>query len=363
MEDIMAMFAVLDDPRAANKQHDLMEVLMIALCASLCGAKSCVDMEMFARAREEDLKQFLTLKHGAPSHDTFSTIFRHLDPKPFEQAFSTFMKRFNKALKEQNLISVDGKALRRAFEKGQSYAPRLMVSAWGNQMRMVLGCKEAEDGNEAKAVLELFSLLDLKGAIVTADALHCRADTAEALIKKQADYVLALKGNQPKMFKEAQELFFNNQSKDYAQTDEVAHGRKETRRATIIEDKTLAKRLNFTGLRAIGRIESERTINGKTQKAVRFFVISKALDPATFLEIVRNHWDIENGQHWVLDMLFDEDRARNRKDHSPRNLALIRRLALNALRAEPTKEPLIHKTRKAAWSDCSYLFNLLSYMR
>ena len=148
MEHVMDAFAVLEDPRAANARHDLMELLMIALAAVLCGATSCAEMALFGKTREADLRQFLKLEYGIPSHDTFSKVFRHLDPEGFEKVFSEFMSRFNRALKEQKVIAIDGKALRRAFERGRRHAPQVMVTAWGSEMRMVLGCRGTVEGRE-----------------------------------------------------------------------------------------------------------------------------------------------------------------------------------------------------------------------
>lgn len=363
MDHVMDMFAVLEDPRAANVQHDMMEILMIALCAVLCGATSCAEMALFGRAREQDLRQFLKIPHGIPSHDTFSKVFRHLDPQKFEEIFSVFMKRFNEELTKQKIISIDGKALKRAYEKGRSYAPQMMVTAWGSEMRMVLGCRAARDGNEAKAALELLGMVEIKGAIVTADALHCSREMVESLVEKGADYALAIKGNQPHLLQEAEDLFGKKPRKPYAETTETAHGRREKRRAMVVQDATLAQRLGFKGLCAIGRVASQRTIDGNRQEAVRYYALSRPLEPAELLRVVRAHWDIENGQHWVLDVVLDEDLCRNRKDHGARNLAVLRRLALNILRAEPSKVSLRGKTKQAAWGDCSFLFNLLSYMR
>jgi predicted transposase YbfD/YdcC len=363
MDHVMDMFAVLEDPRAANTRHDMMEIMMISLCAVLCGATSCAEMSLFGRSREQDLKQFLTLAHGIPSHDTFSTVFRRLDPEQFEATFIAFMKRFNQALREEKIISIDGKALKRAYEKGRSCAPQMMVTAWGSELRLVLGCRAAKGGNEVKAALELLGLVDLKGAVVTADALHCRPDTAADIIDKEADYVLAIKGNNPTLLQAAESAFEETPRHPYAETAAMAHGRREKRRAMVVEDMTLAQRLGFKGLCALGRIASQRTVAGNREEAVRYYALSRPLEPAALLRIVRAHWDIENGQHWALDVVLDEDLCRNRKDHGARNLAVLRRLALNVLRTEPSNISLRGKTKQAAWGDCSFLFNLLSYMR
>lgn len=363
MDHVMDMFAVLEDPRAANAHYDLLDILMVALCAVLCGATSCAEMAWFGRSRQQDLQRFLPLTHGIPSHDTFSKVFRHLDPERFEAVFSEFMQRFHAALVEQKVIAIDGKALKRAYEKGRSHRPQLMVTAWGSEMRMVLGCRAAADGNEAKAALELLGMVDLQGAIVTADALHCRHDTADRVKARGADYVLALKGNQPLLAEDAERLVAKVPRPPYAETTEAGHGRREQRRAVVVEDATLAERHGFTGLCAIGRITGQRVKDGQRERSVRYYALSRPLEPAALLRVVRAHWDIENGQHWVLDVVLDEDLCRTRKDHGARNLAVLRRLALNILRADPQKISLRGKAKQAAWSDCSFLFNLLSHMR
>lgn len=339
-------------------------MMFIALAAVLCGAKSCAEMAIFGRLREKDLKEILPLKHGIPSHDTFCQVFRRLDPKAFEAAFQNFMSAFAEAMGGEKMIAIDGKALRRAYDKGKAYAPRVMVTAWGAEMRMVLGACEAEDGNEAKAAIDLLSLIDLKGAIVTGDALHCHRDMATTIKARQGDYVLALKGNQSVLLRDAEALLASVKDKDldFAETKESLHGRRETRRAIVVRAPELADKHGFEGLCAVGEITSTREVEGKKETAVHRYLMSRLLNPAALLHVARAHWGIENQQHWVLDVVMSEDLTRNRRDHSARNLALVRRLALNILRADPHKMPISHKIRHADW-DKPFLFNLLGHMR
>ena len=362
MENLSRIFSVVPDPRAANVRHDLVELMFIALAAVLCGAKSCAEMAIFGRLRERDLREILPLKHGIPSHDTFCHVFRRLDPKVFEEAFQKFMAAFAEAMGGEKIVAVDGKALRRAYDKGKAHAPRVMVTAWGADMRMVLGACEAEKGNEAQAAIDLLKLIDLKGAIVTGDALHCHRDMAATVKARQGDYVLALKGNQSGLMRDAEALLSSVKASDFAETKEQAHGRRETRRAIVIPAPGLAEAHAFEGLCAIGEITSLREVDGKKETAVHRYLLSRRLKPADLLHVVRSHWSIENQQHWVLDVVMNEDLARNRRDHSARNLALIRRLALNILRADPHKMPISHKIRHADW-DKPFLFNLLGHMR
>jgi len=362
METFLSYFSALPDPRAQNAQHDLCEILFIAVAAMLCGAKTCTDMALFGRAKEEALREVLRLPHGIPSHDTFSGLFRRLDPDAFEAAFRRFAQSFGKGL-PRGVVAVDGKALRRAFGKGQAHAPQIMVTAWASEMRMVLGSRAAPDGNEVKAVIELLRMLDVRGALVTADALHCHPVMAQTLIAQGADYILCLKGNHGPLLKSAVNLLEGVKDIPYAETREETHGRQDIRRAVVVPAPALAARHGFPGLAAIGRIESVRAVaDGRAETAVRHFVLSRPLTPAELLRSVRAHWTIENGLHWVLDVTLDEDLARTRKDHGAKNLAFLRRFVLNILRADTSKGSLAGKIKHAGWNN-HFLFSLLAHMR
>jgi predicted transposase YbfD/YdcC len=356
-------FGDLPDPRADNAWHALVEVLFIALLASLCGATSCSDMAEFGRSKEPLLRQILTLKHGIPSHDTFSRLFRMLDPEAFEVAFGRFMAAFAEGAKikaPKGVVAFDGKALRRAYERGQSFMPRIMVTAWAAKTRMTLASTLAPDGNEAEAALQLVSLLRLKGCVVTADALHCHRAMAAAITARGGDYVLAVKANQPGLLRDAEAALARAPSAKLAKTEGKAHDREQTRVAVVVPAAHMAVTHDFAGLAAVARVESRR---GTDEPVTRIFLLSKRFAAEKLLEIVRAHWSIENTLHWTLDVTLDEDLARNRKDNGPANLALLRRLALNIARAHPdTKTSLRRKLLRAGWDE-SFLFDLIRHMR
>jgi predicted transposase YbfD/YdcC len=363
MDRFHECFGAIADPRADNAQHDLVEILFIALLSSLCGATSCSDMEEFGQAKEPLLRQILTLKHGIPSHDTFSRVFRMLDPQAFETAFSRFMAAFAEGAKikaPKGVVALDGKALRRAYERGQSFMPRVMVTAWAAKTSMTLASTLAPDGNEAEAALQLVSLLQLKGCVVTADALHCHRAMAEAITAGGGDYVLAVKANQPGLLRDAEAALAMAPQSLPAKTAETAHDRQETRLAVVVPAPHIAVTHDFPGLAAVARVESRR---GADEPVTRIFLLSKRFPAEKLLEIVRSHWSIENTLHWTLDVTLDEDLARNRKDNGPANLAVLRRLALNIARAHPdTKTSLRRKLLRAGWDE-DYLFDLIRHMR
>lgn|SRR5215216_276630 len=363
MTTLIALFGHLD-PRDQNSRHDFCEILFIALAASLCGAKNCTDMWRFGQAKEEMLRQVLKLPYGIPSHDTFTTLFRKLDPHGFAEAFARFMRGFAAAVGRNRQIAIDGKAMRGAFESGRQFAPRMVVSAWGREVRMTLAAQPAAGGNEAKAALELLGLLDLQNAIVTADALHCTSQMAGEIIRRGGDYVLALKGNQAALHAAAEKLVADTKTskKDIAVTEETAHGRKERRSARVISAPRLGKLHSFPGLVAIAEVERVRIVKNKRQQERWLYALSLRMSASDLLDVVRGHWDIENGLHWGLDVIFREDECRTRKDHGPENLALVRRICGNTLRADSTKDTIRGKMMRATWND-SYLFKLMTQMR
>lgn len=362
MQRFTELFAVLPDPRASNSRHDLTEILFIAIAATLCGARTCTDMALFAEAKAPLLRQILALKHGPPSHDTFSAIFRLLDPKAFAQVFGRFAAAVGAAVGEGRTIALDGKAMRRAYEKGRAHAPKIMVTAWACEMRATLAALPAVKGNEAEAALHLLTYLDLDGATVTADALHCHREMAAQIRARGGDYVLALKGNQGPLYRDAEALAARYKRGASAETTETAHDRTETRRARVIEAASLGEAHGFAGLAAIGIVERTRRQGAKEERSTSTFILSRRLKPARLLEIVRRHWDIENGLHWALDVLLDEDGRRNRKGNGPHNLALLGRFALNVARADKTKGSLAGKLKRAGWDD-AFLLKLLAQMR
>lgn len=361
MERFREVFAGVRDPRAKNAWHDLVEVLFIALGAVLCGAQSCADMELFGRAKEPLLRRFLRLEHGVPSHDTFSRVFRILDPATFESAFRRFMDAFTASLK--GVVALDGKALRGAFERGRKTTPLHLVNVFAAEARLAIGQRRAPGRDEVKAALEILELLSLRGCIVTADALHCHGRMAEAIQRCGAAYVLALKENQSGLFADAEALFHNAPEPPTAtRTDPASHGRDERRSAQVLSAGAIARKRAFPGLAAIARIVSQRRSNAGETTSVRYFLLSRRFSPQRILKIVRSHWSIENQLHWTLDVVFDEDRARNRKDNGPENLAILRKLALNMVRTNPAKGSVRGKIKRAGWDD-TFLISLFGQMR
>jgi predicted transposase YbfD/YdcC len=362
MERFHEAFGSLRDPRAPNARHELLEILTIALAAVLCGAESCSDMEDFGASKEPLLRQFLRLEHGIPSHDTFSRVFRLLDPVAFEAAFRQFMGEFAKNL--QGVVAIDGKALRGAFERGRRTTPLHLVNVWACEARLAIAQRVAPKRNEVAGALEVLELLSLDGCIVTADALHCHAKMARCILERDGEYVLALKENQSALFADAESLLEPAAEQAPMQAAvRASHGREEQRSAVVVAAPMLAEKHGFPGIAAVGRVELRRRLNGRDEPPmVRYFVLSKLFSPTELVTITRCHWGIENQLHWVLDVVFDEDRARSRKDHAPENLALLRKLALNMLRSHPDKASIRRKVKKAGWDD-AFLISMLAQMR
>jgi predicted transposase YbfD/YdcC len=361
------IFRRLPDPRADNARHDLLEVLVIALAAMLCGADTCSDMAEFGQAKEGLLRQFLRLEHGIPSHDTFSRVFRLLKPEAFEAAFRRFMAAFAKAngLKLSGVVAIDGKALRGAFARGQRTTPLHMVNVWAVEARMAIAQQKAAGRNETAGALEVLELLSLDGCIVTADALHCHRKMAAKILQRGADYVLAIKANRGPLFRAVVAQFTRSGKRRVAkQLEPSSHGRRESRQATVMRNTSLAAVHGFPGVVAIGRITSRRRLHGNAADppVVRHYLLSRYMSAKRLLHVTRSHWSIENQLHWVLDMHFDEDGNRARKDNAPENLAILRRLALNILQSHPDPKPIRRKIKRAGWDD-AFLLAMLRHMR
>jgi predicted transposase YbfD/YdcC len=364
MEGFTACFEGLDDPRTGNAgRHDLLEMLMIALCTVLSGGEDCTDMAEFARAKLAFLRSFLKLEHGAPSHDTFSRLFRLLDPEQFRACFQRFMARFAEAC--QGVVAIDGKVLRRSFDKASGKSPLHMVSAWGCEQRLVLG-QIATDAksNEITAVPKLLKMLSIEGTIVTVDALNCQREIAQQITDQKGDYVMALKGNQGSLHVDVRTFLDDPQTKlsVSASTVDGEHGRIETRTGMVsTEISWLQEEHNWPGLAAVGKVVRVRETADKTTTETAYYLLSRAMDPERFGEVVRSHWAVENRLHWCLDVTMNEDQARSRMDHGPQNLAVLRHMALNLVRKETSKGSLPKKLRRAAWSD-SFLATVLAQL-
>ncbi|AOH83512.1 hypothetical protein AWL63_05555 [Sphingomonas panacis] len=367
MRGFREVFDVVPDPRRSNSSHALPDILLIAFAALLCGAETCVDIAEFGEAKRDCLGQFLKLDHGTPSHDTFSRVFRTLDPPSFEQAFQRFVSAFAATLERQGIagpiIAIDGKSLRGAVDSARRTMPLHLVSAWAADHRLVLSQCRAHNRSEVTAAREIIALLDLTGCTVTADALHASRRTVSAIRARGGDYALIIKGNRGPLPAAIRDLLADPDAAQAASTSETAHGRYEERRAWVVPAPAdWADRYGFEGLGAIVRIDSLRRVKGEEQTDTRYAILSRFLPPREALRVIRAHWTIENQQHWLLDVAFGEDRIHTRSDHCAENLALLRRLALNLLQHDPRKLSIRAKIKRAGWDD-HYLATLLCQMR
>ncbi len=363
-------FDDLPDPRTGNAtRHNLLELLTIALVASICGADSCVDFADFARDRAALFGEFLVLAGGLPSHDTFSRLFRILDPASFATCFARFVDQLG--VLGPGVVAIDGKTMRRSFDTAAGQSPLHVVTAFACERRLVIA-QAAVQGKEneilaARNVLEMF---DLTGMLVTADALHCNVRTTRLIVDRGGDYLIALKANRSAMHAEVRHFFAAPPTPLGRHTTvDNGHGRIETRRHTVCHavdwltpTRSESDDAALAGLAMIGMIEATVETSGGTSRERRYYVSSSPLSPERFAEAARAHWNIENGLHWVLDNDFDEDRARNRRDHGPENLTTLRKLALNVLRSARPDISIRRKRKRAGWSD-EFARTILGQMR
>ena len=361
MNELAGVFAGLDGPRAVNaRRHSLHDILVIALCTVISGGQTCTGMELFGHAKREFLQSFLKLENGIPSHDTFSRVLGMLDPEAFQQWFLEFMGQFAAGI--QGVVALDGKTLRRSYDRAEGRSPLHLVSAWAEEQRLVLGQLAVEDkSNEITAVPKLLEMLALPGKVVTADAMHCQRRVAQQVVEQGGDYALALKGNQGSLHDDIR-LFLDDPDTPAARAAQVnkGHGRIETRTASVSGDVAwLQEWHDWPGLQAVGKVTAIRRQDDAVSEETRYYVLSRAFPPEQFNGIVRGHWGIENRLHWVLDVTCNEDQARNRKGNCAENLALLRKLALNLARLEPSKGSMRGKLKKAGW-DNSFLISILT---
>ena len=362
---LLTILEEVPDPRdTAMVDHDLPDLLTIALCTILCGGDSFYDMEEFGEVRLDWLKTFLRLRNGAPQHDTYNRVFQALDPEKFGACLARWTQSVRAVLGGE-VVALDGKAVRRALNQGED--PRVIVSAWATESGLLLGQRKVKNkSNEITAVPELLRALELAGCIVTADALHCQKGIAREIIEADADYVLALKGNQGTAFTEVKSFLDDavQRNKTHlvsAQTVDKEHGRHEVRRYWQSEQLDwFADREAWEGLKSVGVVEARRTVQGQESVERRYYLSSLSADAAKFARAVRGHWGVENGLHWVLDVVFGEDQSRARSGHAAENLAATRRMAVNLLRRDKTcKRSLKGKLMRAA-IDPNYLKRILT---
>jgi predicted transposase YbfD/YdcC len=364
-------FGDITDPRIdRTKLHKLLDILVIALCAIIAGADSWEDVAEFGQAKIEWFETFLELPNGIPSHDTFNRVFARLDPQEFQDSFMRWISAVSQMISGQ-VIAIDGKVLRRSHDRGIGKAAIDMVSAWACANRLVLGQVKVDDkSNEITAIPQLLQALEVSGCIVTIDAIGCQTEIAATIVDREADYVLSLKENQGHLFEDVQ-LLFNDLEKslytaykfDYAKTSDDDHGRIETRECWTISDPEVLRYLrgfeNWKNLLTVSRIRAQRVVGEETSCEDRYHIAS-ITGAKPVLRTVRSHWGIENKLHWSLDIAFDEDRCRVRKDHGPENFAILRHMALNLLKQEKTcKRSIKGKRLLAAWKQ-DYLLTVLS---
>ena len=363
-------FGEMDDPRVERtKQHKLIDIITIAICAVICGADSWVGIETYGVAKYEWLKQFLELPNGIPSHDTFARVFARLNPQQFQQCFLNWIKSINK-ITQGEVIAIDGKTLCHSYDKGASQSAIHMVSAWATENRLVLGqVKVNEKSNEITAIPELLKVLELSGCIVTIDAMGCQKEIVKLIAEQDADYIITLKKNQGNLYKNVEQLFketirkgFEGESQSAYKTQEDAHGREEIRHYLMLTN--IQSRIDpfqkWEKLNSVGMIEYVRTINGKTTVETRYYISSLPNNAQLLAVAVRSHWRVENSLHWVLDVAFGEDDCRIRKDNAPQNFAVLRHIAVNLLgREKSSKLGVKNKQFRAAMNN-DYLTKVLS---
>lgn len=361
-------FAGLEDARQQNKVlYPLPEILLMTLCAVLSGADSWVEVALYGERKLAFLRRFLPFADGTPSHDQLGNIYAALDDEQFQGCFIAWAGTLKSHVK--GVVAVDGKTLRRSFDKGGAKGPIHMVSAWSSGQRLVLGQRQVDKkSNEITAIPALLDLLALEGAIVTIDAMGCQHKIAAKIRAKKADYLFGLKGNQGRL-RDDVELFLKEQRvRDFADTTvtyhetvEKEHGRIETRRVWACGDVAWLRRRHkkWASLRSIVMVEYSCETAKGTRREIRFYISSLAPDAEIIADVIRQHWGIENGLHWVLDMVFRDDECRIRKDNAPANFTTIKHMASNILRAVHGKHSMRAKRHIAAWDD-EFLYNAIT---
>jgi predicted transposase YbfD/YdcC len=368
---IEACFGEIYDPRITGRcDYPLIEVITIAICGVIAGAETWVDIETFGKSKADWLKQFLELKNGIPSHDTFGDVFGALDGDEFQRSFMRWVEGVFTVTKGQ-VISIDGKTARRSHDKAIGKDAIHMVSAWASENGITLGQRKVDDkSNEITAIPELLQLLSITGCIITIDAMGCQKKIAQTIRDKDADYVLSVKDNQKNLHQDIEDWFthadqvnFEEMNHDYHKTVNKGHGRLEIRECWVIADPVAFEYIRhyegWADLNAIIRVRRERRLHDKVQQETAYFISSLPPDARKILHATRQHWAIENSLHWVMDVTFGEDASRIRKGNSPQNMIVLRNIALNILKQDTSKGSLRQKRYKAALDD-RFLLKLLA---
>jgi predicted transposase YbfD/YdcC len=366
---IQTHFADLEDPRIdRTRLHNLMDIVVIAICAVICGAEGWQDIATYGRAKRDWLRTFLDLPNGIPSHDTFRRVFCLLDPGAFHECFQSWIGALSEGLGLRR-IAIDGKTMRRSFDRASGKAALHLVSAWATEQHLVLGQVAVDaKSNEITAIPKLLELLDVSGAMVSIDALGCQKEIAAKIRAGGGDYVLSVKDNQPNLLADIQQCLakgfdtgFAGMEQSYHEECYRGHGREEKHSVhTILNPTGIRDAGSWQDLKAITFVFSERQEVGKEKtEEARYYIGSRAATAQVYANSIRSHWGIENGLHWVLDVSFDEDQCRMRTDHSPENMALLRRLALCLLKKHGRKGSIRGKRLQSGWND-EFLLEILS---
>lgn len=365
-------FANLKDPRIErSKEHLLKDIIAIAILAIISGADGWVAIEAYGNAKYEWLKSFLELRNGIPSHDTFSRVFARIEPQQFQECFLSWVKAIVEEL-ELNVIAIDGKTMKQSYDRNDQQKALHIVTAWSSSHQLVLGQKKVDKkSNELTAIPELIEMLEIAGSVITIDAMGCQKDIASLIIKKKGDYILALKGNQKLLYQAVKEWFevarktdnLGKKEYNYYEQVESGHHRGEKRQVWTLDVSELPPLHNqalWAGLKTVVMIVSERRLWNKTTTEARFYLSSLSSNAEKIAGAIRSHWGIENTLHWTLDVTFSEDKSRIRKEHSPENFALLRRLAINLLKQEKTSKQSLKMKRYRAAMDNNYLVKILN---
>lgn len=369
VEKLKKYFADVEDPRAENVSHLLIDIITLAICGLICGADSWVEIETYGNAKCWWFNQFLELPNGIPSHDTFGRVFASIAPEQFRESFLSCVAGIAKLMEEH--IAIDGKQLRRSHDRANGKSALHMVSAWSSNNHMVLGQQKVRDkSNEIIAIPAILELLDIANCIITIDAMGCQTKIAQKIVESDADYVFTLKKNQGNLYEITAALFddlgeIQATNCDYHKDVHKGHGRVEIRECWATDDAHYLEYIeqelgHWPGLRSLIMVQSERRVNGKRSIERRFFISSLAPNAQNLLRLIRSHWGIENELHWVLDMSFREDESRIRQGNATENLAIMRHMCLNLLKKETTAKCGIKAKRlKAGW-DMNYLLKVIS---
>jgi len=367
---LIVSFQDLPDPRVAGRcDHKLIDIIVITVCAVIAGAETWVDVEQFGEAKQDWLKSFLELPGGIPSHDTFGRFFAALDAEAFQAAFTHWVEGVFRVSKGQ-VIAIDGKSLRRSHDRSVGKDAIHMVNAWATHNGIALGqWKTDAKSNEITAIPPLLRQLNVAGCIVTVDAMGAQTEIARTIRGEKADYVLRVKDNQGRLHQDIQDWFahadhiqFANMAHSYAETVNKGHGRIEIRRCWAIDDPLAFDYIRhyqgWADLHTILRVQRERRLADKTETQTAFYISSLAADAQLLLAATRYHWAVENSLHWVLDVIFREDDARVRVGHAAHNMAILRQLALNIIKKDPSKGSIRTKRYRSAL-DTTFLEQLL----